>query len=251
MASMTNKVALITGGGSGIGREAALAFAREGATVVIAGRRQEAGDETVQLIHQAGGAATFIKTDVTNELEVAALVSAVVAQFGRLDYAFNNAGIEGQGGPLTDLTEANWDQLIDGNLKSAWLSLKYEIPQIQKQGGAIVNNASIVADLGFANLAAYSASKAGVIGLTRSAAMEYAKTGVRINVVSPGPIETPMTERMFGSISALNQGFGAMMPIGRAGKPHEIAEAVVWLCSDASSFITGQVLNIDGGFTAQ
>lgn len=247
----TGQVALVTGGGTGIGRAAALELAHRGATVVVAGRTATKGEETVRLIEQAGGKAHFIQADVTVEADVKNLVETLLERFGRLDVAFNNAGIMGQGGPLTEMSETDFDQVLSSNLKSVWLSMKYELPALLKQGGSIVNNASMAGGVGLPDMSAYAASKHGVEGLTRAAAIEYAKTGVRINAVSPGAVETPMTERLFGTAEALNAAFGAAHPIGRAGKPEEIAQAVAFLASPASSFITGHVLLADGGYTAQ
>jgi NAD(P)-dependent dehydrogenase (short-subunit alcohol dehydrogenase family) len=248
----TGKVAFVTGGGTGIGRATALALAQHGASVAVIGRTISTGQETVQLIKAQGGEALFIQADVTQEAEVQGAVQTVLDKFGRIDIAFNNAGIEGKMGALTELDEQDFDQLMRGNVKSVWLSMKHQIPAMLKNGGgAIINNSSIVGHVGAAGLAAYSASKHAVEGLTRSAALEFAKMGVRINAVAPGAIETPMADRMFGSAENLNKTFGAAHPVGRAGKPEEVAPAVLWLASDAASFITGHILNTDGGYSAQ
>lgn len=253
MTAFDGKVVLVTGGGSGIGQAAALAFAKEGAKVVVSGRRVEAGEETVHQVSEAGGEAIFVKSDVTVERDVENLVHAVMDKYGRLDAAFNNAGVEGSGQRLTEMAEADWDRILDTNLKSVWLSLKYEVPQMLENGGAIVNNSSVLGQVGLANASAYSASKAGIIGLTRSAAIEYAKSRIRINAVAPGVVMTPMSERAFGlGVSEqANQAFAAAHPVGRIGSPDEIADAVLWLCSDSSVFVTGQTLSVDGGFTTQ
>jgi NAD(P)-dependent dehydrogenase (short-subunit alcohol dehydrogenase family) len=249
---LQGKFALVTGGGTGIGRSSALALAERGAFVVIAGRTASTGEEAVAAVRSAGGQAEFVKTDVTKENEVKALIDGIVSKHGRLDIAFNNAGVEGKMGPLTELSETDFDTITNGNVKSVWLSMKYQVPAMLKNGqGSIINNSSIVGHVGAAGIAAYSASKHAVEGLTRSAALEYAKTGVRINAVAPGAIETPMADRMFGSAENLNKTFGAAHPVGRAGKPEEVAPAVVWLASDAASFITGHILNTDGGYSAQ
>jgi NAD(P)-dependent dehydrogenase (short-subunit alcohol dehydrogenase family) len=246
------KVAFVTGGGTGIGRAAALALAEQGAKVAVIGRTASTGEETVNLIQNQNGEAIFVQADVTSEADVQRAVQTVLERFGRIDIAFNNAGIEGKMGPLTDLNESDFDDLMRGNVKSVWLSMKYQIPAMLKSGGgSIINNSSIVGHVGAAGIAAYSASKHAVEGLTRSAALEFAKSGVRINAVAPGAIETPMADRMFGSAENLNKTFGAAHPVGRAGKPEEVAPAVVWLASDAASFITGHILNTDGGYSAQ
>lgn len=242
------KVALVTGASSGIGRATAIAFARAGADIVAAGRRIAEGEETVRRIQEAGGKAIFVKTDVSKSAEVSALLSKTLDIYGRLDFAFNNAGIPASG-PLTEMSEEEWDRLVDVNLKGTWLCLKYEIPAMLKQGGGvIVNVASGAGVVGFANHAGYCATKGGVIALTRAAAIEYAKTGIRINVVSPGAIKTDMLATLPPDV--LTQIAGGH-PIGRTGKPEEVAEAVVWLCSDAASFIMGHNLLIDGGYTSQ
>lgn len=246
------KVALVTGGASGIGRATALAFAREGAKVLVSDVVVAGGEETVVLIKAAGGEAQFVKADVAKPAEVDALVAKVVAAHGRLDCAFNNAGIEGAMTSTVDCTEENWDRTIAVNLKGVWLCMKAEIAQMLKQGGgAIVNTASVAGLVGFAGLPAYVASKHGVVGLTKTAALEYAKSGIRINAVCPGGIQTPMLERLFQSQPQTSEAIAAMEPVGRLGTPEEIAEAVVWLCSDAASFVTGLPMAIDGGLVAQ
>jgi NAD(P)-dependent dehydrogenase (short-subunit alcohol dehydrogenase family) len=248
---MRGKVAIVTGGTSGIGRDTAVLFAQAGVKVVVAGRRVVEGNETVELIRAAGGDGLFVKTDVAMAAEVQALVRKTVEKFGRLDIAFNNAGIEGNLVPIVIQPEADWDRTIDINLKGTWLCLKYEIQQMLKQrgGGAIVNMASVAGLIGSAGFATYSASKHGVIGLTKSAALETARNGIRVNAVCPAVIETPMGERIFGAPEVKPHAIG-LHPIGRFGKPMEVAEAVVWMCSDRASFMTGQSLVLDGGFLA-
>ncbi len=253
MAGQVNgKVALVTGGGSGIGRATSLAFAREGAKVVAADIVVAGGEETVRMIKAAGGEATFIQVDVSKAAEVEALIKKTVETYGRLDCAFNNAGIEGQMAPTVESSEENWDRVIAINLKGVWLCIKSEIAQMLKQGGgAIVNTALIAGLVGGAGASAYVASKHGVNGLTKTAALEYAKQGIRVNAVCPGVIHTPMVERAVGSNPQMAEMMVAMEPVGRLGKPEEIAEAVVWLCSDAASFVTGLPMAVDGGLTAQ
>jgi len=248
---LEGKVALVTGGTSGIGRETALLFTKAGAKVVVAGRREPEGKETVDLIRAAGGDGLFVKTDVSQGSEVAALIQKAVERFGSLDIAFNNAGIEGAWVPIIRQSEEDWDRTINVNLKGVWFCLKYEIRQMLKQGGggAIVNMASVTGLIGSVGAGAYSASKHGVIGLTKTAALENAKSGIRINAVCPGVIETPMSERLFGA-PAIHKSVVGLHPVGRLGRPVEIAEAVVWMCSDRASFMTGQSLVLDGGFLA-
>jgi len=246
------KIALVTGGGSGIGRATALAFAREGAKVVIADVVVAGGEETVRLIKAAGGEATFVKADVAKAAEVEALVKKAVETYGKLDCAFNNAGIEGEIAPTADCTEENWHRVVDIDLKGVWLCMKYEIPHMLKQGsGAIVNTASVAGLVGFQGIPAYVAAKHGVNGLTKTAALEYAKSGIRVNAVCPGVIQTPMVERAFRASPQFGEAAAALEPVGRLGKPEEIAEAVVWLCSDAASFVTGLPMAVDGGLVAQ
>jgi NAD(P)-dependent dehydrogenase (short-subunit alcohol dehydrogenase family) len=248
---LNGKVALVTGGTSGIGQETAVLFAKSGAKVVVAGRREAEGNETVEMIRTAGGEAFFVKTDVSNALEVESLVQKAVEKFGRLDIGFNNAGIEGAWVPIIRQSEEDFDRTISVNLKGIWLCLKYEIKQMTKQGsgGSIVNMASISGLVGAAGAGAYSASKHGVVGLTKSAALETARSGIRINAVCPGAIETSMAERLFGA-PQVHKYVLSCHPIGRFGKAGEVAEAVVWMCSDRASFMTGQALVLDGGFLA-
>jgi NAD(P)-dependent dehydrogenase (short-subunit alcohol dehydrogenase family) len=248
---LEGKVGLVTGGTSGIGRETAVLFAKAGAKVVVAGRREAEGNETIELVRAAGGDGLFVKSDVSKAAEVETVIQKAVERFGRLDVAFNNAGIEGVWAPIVRQSEEDWDRTIDINLKGVWLCLKYEIRQMLKQGGggAIVNMASIAGLVGSAGAATYSASKHGVMGLTKAAALETAKAGIRINAVCPAVIETPMAERLFGAPQVHKYVLNSH-PIGRFGRPTEIAEAVVWMCSDRASFMTGQSLVLDGGFLA-
>jgi NAD(P)-dependent dehydrogenase (short-subunit alcohol dehydrogenase family) len=248
---LEGKIALVTGGTSGIGREAAVLFAKAGAKVVVAGRREVEGKQTVNMVQVADGEALFVQADVSKAVEVETLVKKIVEKFGRLDVAFNNAGIEGVLAPIIRQSEEDWDQTININLKGVWLCLKYEIRQMLKQGGggAIVNMASIIGLVGSVGAAAYSASKHGVIGLTKTAALENAKSGIRINAVCPGFTETPMADRIF-RVPEVHKYVLSCHPIGRLGRPTEIAAAVVWMCSDGASFMTGQSLVLDGGFLA-
>jgi NAD(P)-dependent dehydrogenase (short-subunit alcohol dehydrogenase family) len=249
---VAGKVALVTGASSGIGRATALAFAREGAKVVVADVTVEGGEETVAQVKKAGGEAIFVKTDVSKAVEVEALVAKAVATYGRLDCAHNNAGIAGNAKTVVDDTEDNWDRILAINLKGVWLCMKYEIAHMLKQGGgAIVNTASGAGLIGVRRGGAYVASKHGVVGLTKTAALEYAKAGIRVNCVCPGPIDTPMLQGIGGSNQVVIERMVAAQPGGRLGKPAEIAEAAVWLCSDAASFITGLPMPVDGGYTAQ
>ena len=248
---LQGKVALVTGGTSGIGRDTAVLFAKAGAKVVVAGRREPEGEDTIELIRAAGGASLFVKTDVAKAAEVETLIKKAVEKFGRVDIAFNNAGIEGTWVPIVRQSEEDWDKIIAINLKGVWLCLKYEMQQMLKQGagGAIVNMGSVNGLVGSIGAAAYSASKHGVIGLTKSAALENAKSGIRINAVCPGFTETPMADRIF-RVPQIQKHVLSCHPIGRLGRPVEIAEAVVWMCSDRASFMTGQSLVLDGGYLA-
>ncbi len=245
---MEGKVALVTGGASGIGRAAALAFASRGASVVVVDISEENGYETVRLIEETGGNGLFFKADVTITAEVQAMVDRAIQSYGHLDYAHNNAGIEYNRASIVDCTEEDWMRVMDINLNSVWRCMKYEIPRMLEQGGgAIVNTSSISGLGGIPNASPYIASKHGVIGVTKAAAVECANTGIRVNVVCPGVIDTPMLRRLVGEKShreTTDRAENSRMPIG---KPEEIAEAVVWLCSDAASFVNGHVMLVDGG----
>jgi NAD(P)-dependent dehydrogenase (short-subunit alcohol dehydrogenase family) len=246
------KVALVTGGGSGIGRATALRLAKEGAKVMIADYMPEGGDRTVKMIKEAGGEAAFVEADVSVTKQVEAMVNKTVQTFGRIDCAFNNAGIEGRMADTIECSEEIFDRTIAINLKGVWLCMKYEIPQMLKQGGGtIVNTASVAGLVGFERLPAYNASKHGVVGLTRTAALEFAQKKIRVNCVCPGVIRTPMIERLLDSRGFSEQELNAGEPVGRMGQPEEIAEGVIWLLSDASSFVTGHPMVIDGGWVAR
>jgi NAD(P)-dependent dehydrogenase (short-subunit alcohol dehydrogenase family) len=230
----------------------ALAFAKEGAKVVIAARRIPEGEETVSMITEAGGDALFVQTDVTKPPEVEAMVGKTVEVYGRLDCAFNNAGVSGLGTLTHAYTEERWDEITGINLKGTWLCMKYEIAQMLTQGGGtIVNDSSLAGLVAYPGGAPYAAAKHGVIGLTKSAAMEYAHQGIRINAVCPGYINTPMAERGLRRYPQLEAEILAREPMGRLGTPEEVAAAVVWLCSDAASFVTGIAMPVDGGLVAQ
>jgi NAD(P)-dependent dehydrogenase (short-subunit alcohol dehydrogenase family) len=245
------KVALVTGAGSGIGRASAVAFAREGAAVVVADVSADGGEETVRHIRDVGGEALFVHTDVARAADVEALVNTVVNSYGRLDYAHNNAGIATIGVPLHELEEEVWDKVLAVNLKGVWLCMKYEIRQLLRQGGgAIVNTASVAGLRAIPGNTAYGASKHGVVGLTRIASLNYAQEGIRVNAVCPAFIRTHMT---LGDTTDLEREaiMAATHPVGRMGMPEEVAAAVVWLCSDAAAFVTGLAMPIDGGYTAK
>lgn len=256
--TLEGKVALVTGASAGIGRASAIAFAREGAKVVVSDVNVEGGEETVHIIQDTGGEAIFTKADVSNSTEVEALIAKVVETYGRLDCAHNNAGImESQGVPIHEHPEETWNRTMEINLRGVWLCMKYEIPQMRNQGGgAIVNTSSVWGLAGAAGFSAYVASKHGVAGLTKTGALENAQQGIRVNSVNPGAINTSMAQ---GALRAISGGdpkveeqiIAQMEPVGRMGTPEEVAEAVVWLCSDAASFVTGHTMSVDGGYIAQ
>lgn len=251
---LNDKVALVTGGASGIGRATALTFAREGAKVVIADMNPEGGQQTVHIIRENGGEAIFVQVDVSQAATVEAMISTTVETYGRLDCAHNNAGIGARPrARLHELPEESWDRVLGINLKGVWLCMKYEITQMLKQpGGAIVNTASIMGLVGsWSRSGAYNASKHGVVGLTKTAALEYATEGIRVNAVCPGYIRTPLIEEALTSHPEMEAQIVARHPVGRMGRPEEIAEAVVWLCSEAASFVTGHAMVVDGGYVAQ
>ena len=250
-ARFDGKVALVTGASSGIGKATALAFAREGARVVVADI-QSCGASTVKEIEESGGTALFVQMDVSNPEEVAAMVQTAVTAYGGLDIAFNNAGIEGTPAPTADCTPENWDRTIAVNLTGAWFCMKEELEQMLRQHhGVIVNCASVAGLVGFRGSPAYVASKHGLVGLTKTAALEYATDGIRVNAICPGVIDTPMIERFTGGNPELEAQLNAAEPMGRMGHPEEIADAVLWLCSDGASFTTGQAIAVDGGWVAQ
>ena len=241
--SLADKVSLVTGAGSGIGRASALAFAREGAQVVVSDANAEGGEETVSRISEIGGQAIFVAADVSRAGDVEALVQSTVQQFGRLDCALNNTGVSGGQVPLHEYSEDDWDRVIDINLKGVWLYLKYEIIQMLEQGGgSIVNTASTMGLVGGAGSASYGASKHGVVGLTKNAAAQYAQAGIRVNAVCPGHIRTPMIEQGALLVPGNEERIIARHPIGRLGAPEEIAETMLWLCSSAASFVTGHAM---------
>ena len=251
-AAMQGKVALITGGGSGIGRATAHRLAREGAKIMIADYVPEGAEKVVRAIREAGGEANCVATDVSITAQVEAMVARTVESYGRLDYAFNNAGIEGTMAETTKLPEESFDRVIAINLKAVWLCMKYEIPQMLRQGGgSIVNSASTLGLVALEGATAYNAAKHGVVGLTKTAALEYARRNLRVNCVCPGFIRTAMVERAIDKAMVAEEQMIAIEPIGRLGKPEEIAEGVCWLFSDAASFVTGHSLVIDGGWTAR
>jgi len=242
------KVALVTGGSSGIDKATAFAFAHAGATVVVASRRIAEGEETVHEICDRGGDAIFVPTDVSKDNDVISLIDKTLDMFGNLDSAFNNAGGWIMGS-LTEQSEEDWERIMDMNLKGTWLCLKYELSAMPQRGsGSVVNMASVAGVTGMAGFSIYSASRGGIIFTTEPAAVEYAKSGIPINSISPGTIKTPALDTV--SVDMLVQN-AALYPIGRTGQPEEIAEAVVWLCSDKASFVTGHNMVIDGGYTAQ
>ena len=247
------KVALVTGGASGIGRATALAFAREGARTVISDVDVDGGQETVRMIEDTGGEATFVKADVTSANEVEGLVDRAVQTYGQLDCAFNNAGLEREmTNPAERHSEETFQSVIDANLRGVWLCMKHEIGQMLEQGsGAIVNTSSVAGLVGIPNQPIYVASKHAVSGLTKSVAVEYAYRGIRINAVCPGLVDTPLMDRIYASNPELKAQADSWQPIGRTARPEEIAEAVIWLCSDKASFVVGHMMTIDGGLVVR
>ncbi len=252
MSRFNGKVVLVTGGTSGIGQATALAFAKEGAKVVLSGRREKEGLAVVEEIKKAGGTAHFVQADVAKEADVKRLVDETVAKFGRLDVAFNNAGVELLG-PLAEVTEADYRRVFDINVWGVLAGMKYEIPAMLKTGGgAIINTTSTLGHVGIAGASVYVATKHAVEGLTKTAALEYAKQGIRVTAVAPAATETEMIERFTGGTDTeQGKGLAAMHPVGRMGRPAEVAEAVLYLASDAAKFTTGISLPVDGGWLAQ
>lgn len=249
-----SKVALITGGTSGIGRATALAFAQENYRVVVAGRREAEGAAVVREVTALGREALFVRTDVTRETELAALVARTLERFGRLDVAFNNAGVEGRFGlTVAEQTQEHYDQVFDANVRGVLFAMKHEVPALLRSGGGvIVNTASALGSVAMPGAAVYVASKFAVVGLSKAAALEYAPQGIRVNVVSPGPVQTEMLDRAFGpGESDGKQAMATHVPINRIGTAEEIAAAVVWLASPGASFVTGHDLLIDGAYTAR
>ncbi|MCP4138177.1 MAG: glucose 1-dehydrogenase [bacterium] len=250
---LKNKIALITGAGSGIGKASAFLFAREGATVIVADIDATNGQQTADEI---GGETIFIQTDVSKKDDIENLVSQIIEKHQRLDCAFNNAGLDGPPAPIIECPEKDWNKIVDINLKGTFFLMKYEIEAMLKQAPetrncSIVNMSSVYGILGRANRGAYNASRHGIIGLTKTAALEYAARGIRVNAMAPGGIDTPVIERSTKGDAAKKDEYHKMHPIGRLGKPEEIAEAALWLCSEKSSFVVGHTLVADGGFSIQ
>ncbi len=253
MKGLKDKVAVVTGASSGIGEAAARLLAQEGTKVVIADVDVTCGETVAAQIRQSGGEAMFVRTDVSNPADVQALISKTIQQYGRLDFGINNAGIGGPSAPTADYTEVEWRRVLDINLTGVWLCMKYEIPaMLAAGGGSIINVASILGQVGFANAPAYVAAKHGVIGLTKTAAIEYAMQGIRVTAVCPAFIATPMLEHA-GMVegSAMYNMVAGLHPMKRLGTPAEVADLITWLCSDGASFVTGNSILVDGGYVAQ
>lgn len=251
MNGIQDGVAVVTGGGSGIGRQSSLRFAEEGAKVIVADVDEDGGHETVEMIKGDGGEATFARTDVTDSDDVAAMVQTALDEYGGLDFAHNNAGIAEEGVRLADYDEAEWDRMLDVNLKGVWRCLKSEIPEMVERGGGAIVNTSSVAGVSANGSAHYAASKHGVIGLTRRATVDYAEDGIRFNAICPGVIDTPMVQQAGEDNTEELDRITAGIPAGRLGNPQEIANTVVWLCSEDASYVMGQPLIIDGGLLVQ
>jgi NAD(P)-dependent dehydrogenase (short-subunit alcohol dehydrogenase family) len=252
MGQLTGKVGIVTGASAGIGRATALALATEGASVVVADVDEPRGRRTTQDIVDKGGQALFVATDVADDSSVAAMVGSAVGAFGGLDLAFNNAGIEGVQAPTHECTPENWSHTLAVNLTGVWSCMRHEIPHLlERGGGSIVNCASVAGLVGFPGIAAYTASKHGIVGLTKTAALDYAERGIRVNAVCPGVIDTEMVTRFTGNQPEVQAALVASEPVARLGRPEEVADAVVWLCSERSTFVTGQAIAVDGGFVAR
>lgn len=249
MRDMSQKVLLVMGGTGAIGSATARAFAQRGASTVIAGRDSVNGDRIVQEIARTGARSVFAKVDVTDASSVQSAVARTLDEFGRLDYAFNNAGWEGTAEPVADIDEADWTRMLDIKLSGVWRGMKSELKQMQSQtgGGAIVNMAGTWGLVGFPRFSSYCAAAHGVLGLTRAAAMEYGRQGIRINAVCPGAVDTPLLDRIFGGNAQAKQQFGQQLVAGRIARPDEVAQAVLWLCSDAASYVNGEALVLNGG----
>ena len=250
MGLLDGKVAFVTGGSAGIGRATAVRLAEEGAAVVVVDRDEVRGSEVVAEIEKAGGRALFVAADVSDDEQVAAAVAAAVDELGGIDVAFNNAGIEGSPAPAHELEREAWDRMLAVNLTGVWLCMRHEIPEmLRRGGGSIINCASVAGLVGFTGIAHYTASKHGVVGLTKAAALDYAQQGIRVNAVCPGVIDTEMVRRFVEAQPEAEAGLLAGEPVGRLGRPEEIADVVVWLASERASFVTGQAIAVDGGFT--